>query len=148
MNAKRSKIDGGPLSEAGTWPPANWVAQRVRELRKARGMSAQALADRLAALGYSRLDRNVLANLENQRRQTVSIEDWLALALALDVSPLHLLVPTTGEDRLLVGHVEVDPDTARAWVRGETPMPGQDERVFRTEVPEDEWQRFAGTEED
>ena len=144
--AKYSKIDGAKLSDHGTWPPANWIAHRVRELRKARGWSAQKLADRIAEHGYEGLDRNVIANLENGRRLTVSVEEWLVLSLALDVAPIHLLVPFT-DDRVLVGHWDIEADAARDWIRGASPHPAQDERTFRTEVPEQEWQDFAGRED-
>jgi transcriptional regulator with XRE-family HTH domain len=134
------------VTEPATWPPANWIGVRVRQLRDARGWSAMRLAKRLDELGYGRMDRDVIANLENGRRRTVTVEDWLALALALDVAPVHLLVPPRSEDRLLVGHLEIDPDLARAWVRGETPHPEQDDRVFRTEVPDEEWRDLTGEE--
>jgi transcriptional regulator with XRE-family HTH domain len=119
-------------------PVAGLVARRVRELRDRRGWSAQELANRCADAGWPQLDRGVLANLENGRRRSVSIDEVLVLALVLDVAPVHLVVPTT--DRAVqVGKWIVGSGPVREWVRGNYPLPSQDSRIYRTEVPDVEW---------
>lgn len=69
------------------------IAAEVRRHRRAKGMSAQALADRCAELGVTSLGRPVIANLENGRREVVSFTEVLVLAAALDVPPAVLAFP-------------------------------------------------------
>lgn len=120
------------------------VAARVKELRQRRGFSAQKLAERCAANGGEHLDRSIIANLENGRRSGISIDEVYVLALALDVSPLHLFVPV--EDvPVRVGRWTTSSGPVREWVRGTYPLPSQDSRIFRTEVPDPEWSTFETT---
>jgi transcriptional regulator with XRE-family HTH domain len=74
------------------------IAGEVRRHRRARGMSAQNLADRCAELGITSLPRSVIANLENGRRGNVTFAEVLVLAAALNVAPAVLAFP--------VGHAE------------------------------------------
>ena len=123
--------------------PSEVVALRVRQLRQARGWSARVLAERCAELGAPDIDRIRIANLESGRRRAVSIDETFALAYALDVSPLHLALP------LEVVPVEVTPgyfadaQVLRAWLRGLLPLPGQDVRTYRSQVPEEDWPEVA-----
>lgn len=91
------------------------VAGSVYAQRKRRKMSAQQLADACGRLGYS-VPRSVLTNLENGRRETVSLAEWLVLAAALQVPPLLLLFPVGRVDVVepLPG-VEVPPMHALHW---------------------------------
>ncbi|WP_309317355.1 helix-turn-helix transcriptional regulator [Streptomyces salinarius] len=95
------------------------IAGEVRRHRRARGMSAQALADRCAELGITSLPRSVIANLENGRRGNVTFAEVLVLAAALDVPPVVLAFPA--------GHAETveylpgqsaPPLDARDWFDG------------------------------
>ena len=47
--------------------------------------------------------RIVVTKLETGRRQSVSVEELLALAYVLNVAPVHLLVPWD-DDAALPGH--------------------------------------------
>ncbi|CAN5187831.1 hypothetical protein BH20ACT9_BH20ACT9_05990 [soil metagenome] len=102
---------------------------RVRWLREARGWSARQLAERLHELDGGALDRNVIASLESGRRQSVSVDELTLLALALDCSPAHLLVPDD-DTRLRVGRFAVNARLAMRWVVGLVPFPGQDVRQW------------------
>lgn len=133
------------MADAAT--PHRVIAQRVRELRTGRGWSAQRLADELTKRGVS-WDRSIVANLETGRRQTVTVEEWLALAYVLDVAPVHLLVPPTDADRPQTGgfvnvapvhSVVTTPGWYRAWVRGQAPLVGVDPRRYFSEVPDSEF---------
>lgn len=122
--------------------PHRTIAQRVKNLRQRRGLSAQRLADRLAGVGIP-WDRSIVANLENGRRAAVSVEEFLALAYVLDVAPVHLLVPI---DATQVTPYRVVPEGnpvgawfARAWVRGQTAVGGVNAKNYFAEVPDVEW---------
>lgn len=66
------------------------VGQRVADVRRERGMSVRELSDQLTALGHP-VNRSSLSQLELGNRG-VSLPDLLAIATALDVSPVLLLV--------------------------------------------------------
>lgn len=123
--------------------PHRAVAERMRALRTGRGWSAQKLAEEMSKIGI-KWDRSIVANLEYGRRHTVSVEEWLALAFVLSVAPIHLLVPTVGEEDMtlyaLTPSTNSVPAYVRAWIRGQTPVGGQDPRRYFSEVPEAEWQ--------
>lgn len=97
-------------------------------------MTAQALADRCAALGYP-LDRTVIAKLEKGLRQTVTVADLLVLAKALEVPPLALVFPVgyEGEVEVLPGRME-HPITALRWASGEGFLPEEGAEDRRAEL--------------
>jgi transcriptional regulator with XRE-family HTH domain len=98
------------------------IAGEIRQRRTARGMSAEDLAAACADLGMP-IQRSTLADLENGRRASISVAEWLAIAAALDVPPVMLLCPVGTADT-----AEVLPDTeapafrAAQWVAGEAPL--------------------------
>jgi transcriptional regulator with XRE-family HTH domain len=106
-------------------------------------MSAQALADRCAELGHP-LDRSVIAKLEKGYRATVTLADLLALAAALEVSPLLLLLPFgEAEDAVeaLPGRT-VNPAEAYEWITGQPPPVGP-RMGWRSMPPSDSWDEHA-----
>lgn len=132
------------------------VAQRVQELRKRQGLTAKTLAERCRMMGAPGMTASVIANIESgrpdldgKRRRLVTLEEWLILAQALHVAPIHLLVPVDDEH----ARYELTPECpqpthglqregagwVRAWIRGETPLTFTNERIYRSEVPADEW---------
>jgi transcriptional regulator with XRE-family HTH domain len=115
--------------------PVETLARRVREARNRKGLTAQQLAERLQSSGLS-WDRGTVAKVETGRRQNISVVEWLALARALDVAPIHLLVPLDDERPYLVTPEErVSAGRARQWIRGTKPLAGTDLQIFWTEVP-------------
>lgn len=89
-----------------------------------RKLTAQALADRTAELGYP-MDRSVIAKLEKGLRQTITVPDVLVLAQALEVSPLLLLLPLGEADSVEIRPgVEVATVDTLRWFLGERPLPG------------------------
>nr|WSX52204.1 helix-turn-helix domain-containing protein [Streptomyces sp. NBC_00974] len=118
--------------------PVGTIGERARRLRKRKDWTAAELGERMTSLGI-KWDRSIVANLENGRRKSVSVSEWLALAVALDVAPVHLLVPPEGGRYRPTPKLEYEASTVRAWIRGEEPLPGVDPRTFRTEAPADEW---------
>ena len=109
-------------------------------LRHRHGWSQQDLTDRLNQFG-AQTDRSAVARVELEKRQ-LSLDDALLYALALDVAPVHLFVPTDSDEPLSLGaNIERSPAGTRAWVRGERPIfPAQDPRIYFTEVPIAEFQ--------
>jgi transcriptional regulator with XRE-family HTH domain len=99
------------------------------------------------------MDRATIARIEGGSR-TVSIDDAFVIAAALDVSPIHLLTPTTGEQDMHPAPTTTrSPAQARRWVLATRPLPGQDEVTFRHEedlhqVTETEWALGPLSEED
>ncbi|MEU5345700.1 helix-turn-helix transcriptional regulator [Streptomyces sp. NPDC020766] len=119
--------------------PVETIAKRVREARNRKGMTALELADDLKRRGLD-WDRQTVTKLETGRRQNVSVAELLALARALDVSPLHLLVPLEEVEYKVTPEESMPAARVREWVRGKEPLPGTDQRIFRSEVPLDELQ--------
>lgn len=123
--------------------PTSVIAARVRSLRQRHGWSADQLAERMTAAGVP-WSRIIVTKLETGRRPSVSVEEMLALALVLGVAPVHLVVPTTGDE---ADPYEVAPGRpvaaweAREWIRGRMPLQqlGQDARVYFSEVPAEEF---------
>jgi transcriptional regulator with XRE-family HTH domain len=98
------------------------VAGEIRQRRKARGMSAEDLAAACADLGMP-IPRSTLADLENGRRASISVAEWLALAAALDVPPVMLLCPVgTAETAEVLPGAEAPAFRAAQWVAGEAPL--------------------------
>src|SRR5664280_1467772 len=126
--------------------PSDVVARRVQEVRQSRGWSAQRLAERCAEIGAPHLTAAVVANIETgrrdgegRRRRDITVDELLAFAAALGVAPLHLAIPPTGaEPYAVTPGIVVEPNSARAWVRGEKPLSGTDAHTFRTQAPADE----------
>lgn len=120
--------------------PHRVIAARVKELRKKRGWSGAHLAEELARAGVA-WDRSIVANFENGRRATVSVEEMLALAYVFSVAPVHLMVPIDGEDEPyeVVPGVARSRATIRAWIRG-LEEPFGDPRIYASEAPEVEKQ--------
>ncbi|MEU0520652.1 helix-turn-helix transcriptional regulator [Streptosporangium sp. NPDC006007] len=97
------------------------MGHRIREFRRRRGMSAQALADLCADAGMPDLGRQVISNLENGRRDMVTLGEVLMLAYALDVPPVSLFLPMGGESLAITPDIEMDAMRLLLWVSGEQP---------------------------
>jgi transcriptional regulator with XRE-family HTH domain len=100
------------------------VAREVRRHRDRRRLSAQQLADRTAEFGMA-IPRNVLANLESGRRETITVAEVLVLAAVLGVSPMELICPVgyDAEIEILPGR-KMDPLQASRWVDGQLILDG------------------------
>jgi len=127
--------------------PSDVVAARVREVRGKRHLTVAELAERCAALGAPELTAQALYKLEQRRPgklrpRPVTVDELLALAAALNVAPVHLLVPPDdpGAPYPVTSKITTRRFSARAWIRGIGPIdPDADPREFYTEVPEGEF---------
>jgi transcriptional regulator with XRE-family HTH domain len=130
------------------------VAKRIQQVRVRRGMTAAQLAVRCAELGMPDLTASTISNIETgrrdksgRRRREVSVDELLVLALALDVAPVHLLVPPDTDDtpypvtaeRVVEPAIEV-----RNWIRGFRLLPDNDPTLRLTETPPEEHYERAG----
>jgi len=68
------------------------VIARMTELRKARKWSALHLSRELAAVGVD-LPRTIIANLENGRRQAITVDELAGLGAVFGVEPWSLTSP-------------------------------------------------------
>lgn len=118
----------------------------MRELRSRHGWTGQRLAEEMTKVGIS-WDRSVVTALETGRRQSVSVEELLALAYVLSVAPVHLLVPPVSQEQLRAARslYAVAPRAAaptaviREWIRGRAPIGNTDARMYFGEAPVDEF---------
>lgn len=110
----------GPIGER--------VADTVAALRREAGLSQSEFGERLASVGRP-MQFDTVSRLESGRR-AVTVDDLLALAAALDVSPLLLLLPPEDDGqpvRLTEGRA-AGFGAAWRWGRGEEPLPGPRKR--------------------
>lgn len=91
--------------EAG--PTAERVAANVKQLREARGLRQSDLTDRLTELGHPILSSGI-AKIESGERK-VTVDDLMALAIALETNPNRLLLSPEG------GAVEIELTEESAW---------------------------------
>ncbi len=115
-----------PLGPTGTT-----VADNIRRLRTGRGLAFTGLAERLAAIGRP-IPTLGLRKLEAYERR-VDADDLVALAVALDVSPVTLLMPPA-EDSVDAVSVTGLAEPAAAigvweWLRGRFARPGGPNRM-------------------
>lgn len=108
------------------------VARNVAELRDQRRLSVRALSERLTDVGHPILASGI-SKIENGERK-VSVEDLLALAVTLDVSPVRLLLPgrDDGDPIALTSTRSAVWQAAWRWAVGEQPLeylPLSDRRV-------------------
>ncbi len=112
-----------PTTSRAAGPTAERVAQNVRHLRSSQKLSLQALSDRLSTLGQP-ISLGQLSKLENGDRR-VDVDDLMALAVALGVSPTRLLLPQTAgpEDTDLTPVLMCSERQAWRWAAGVEPLP-------------------------
>lgn len=110
-----------PRPAAQYGPTGQQVKDRVRKLREARGLTIYDLAGRLRDIGRP-IAASAVAKIERGQRQ-VTADDLMALALALNTSPITLLLPPDSGDTSvqLTESREIQAQTAWRWIRGLAP---------------------------
>ena len=106
------------MDELGLGPTGRIVASRIAEIREARQMTFATLASKLAELGHP-IPTLGLRRIESRARR-VNVDDLVAIAVALDVSPQALLMPEYDTAILPTAlPSNFTAAEARAWMRGD-----------------------------
>lgn len=113
-------------------------AERLREVRAHKRWRQDDLASRLGELGFP-LDRVAISKIEKGRR-SVKLEEAMAIAYALDVSPNQLFTSYDQETRVRVVAEKRPfvPGVVRRWIAGYWTLPDQDDKFFERERPPEE----------
>lgn len=131
-------------------PTAIRVAQNVERLRREQGLDLKTLSAAMSNVGQP-VSVSQLSRLETGGRR-VDVDDLVALALALGVTPARLLLPGNADDEgiALTSTVRCSAAEAWHWSAGARPLPrpGEPFDVDRAgnfaqenapHVPRDEW---------
>lgn len=100
------------------------VVDRMKELRRKRGLTAQQLAEQMTRVGVP-WEHGVVTKLETRRRKSLSITEWLALACVLDVPPVSLLLPVEDVDYQVTPEITLRASRVGAWIILPEPLPPQ-----------------------
>jgi transcriptional regulator with XRE-family HTH domain len=107
------------------WPTAftGRIAQRLRDARKAAGLTMAEVAQGCADRGLPEFTEHSMKNLESGRKTSITVADFVVLADVLGVPPVALLFPlgSSATVEVLPGR-EVSTWDAVAWFTGETPL--------------------------
>jgi 8-oxo-dGTP pyrophosphatase MutT (NUDIX family) len=128
-------------------PVGGYVIENLAQLRAERRLTYRQLADRLEQLGRP-IPTLGLSRIEKGNRR-VDVDDLVALAVALDVSPATLLLPSDtgipdgGDEVELTGRLRLSGYAARQWMAGHSALPGHElitwpRAVFRWRIREAE----------
>lgn len=113
-------------------------AKRLRDVRERKQLTQEQLSKLLEELGVT-IHRATIAKIENgdTRAENISVRDLLAFAAALNVAPVHLIVPFEDEVELAITRsVAAWPSQARGWIRGNNVLRSEDdEQFFYTHIP-------------
>jgi transcriptional regulator with XRE-family HTH domain len=127
--------------------PSDVFRARLREVRRFKGWTQQQLASALADVGVD-LGEPAVTRLERGARG-VSLDDVIAIAAVLGVSPLHMIVPLENDVTAdLAPQLPAPVADARAWFRGQRPLRESDDLpLFYAQTPPDDWDVIeAGSE--
>jgi transcriptional regulator with XRE-family HTH domain len=97
--------------------PVRTIAERVKELRKERRLTAADLGAALTEQGVP-WDRFTVAALEGGKRKNVTIDELLALAKVFDVAPLALAVEGDPDPELSYARALLNEAALRLAARG------------------------------
>lgn len=119
--------------------PSEVLGRRLRAIRTERGWTQQQLAD------LSGVPQPTIARTEiGKRPDQITLTEAVSLAAALDVAPVHLMVPTDPEARVRLipsdakertRRAVVDAETALAWMRGLEPLDQNNVETYRLAAP-------------
>lgn len=104
-------------------PTAERVAENIKTLRRERGMDLADVSKRMGELGQP-VSVSGLSKVELGQRR-VDVDELVALAIALDVSPNRLLLPGEASDDVvfLTTEAQAESSVAWKWAAGDSPLP-------------------------
>jgi transcriptional regulator with XRE-family HTH domain len=94
--------------------PSQVFATRLEETRKARGVSREALAQRMRHEGRP-VNKTALLRIEKGGRGLL-LDEAFALAHSLNAAPAHLLTPLGNGFIAITGNFAMDADALRDWL--------------------------------
>jgi len=127
-------------------PTGSCVQANLARIREARGLTKKELSARVGDLGRQ-IPPLGISRIEAGTRR-VDADDLVALALALNVSPLALLLPHSGTDTIqLTAGVGASFDATWGWASGDCPLDDEGRRgddrqredYERQSLPPAEW---------
>lgn len=106
------------------------VRTNLERIRRSRGWTLQTLSDRMT--GEVQLSVSGLSKIETGARG-VDVDDLVAIAAALDVSPLALLLPSQVSpfELVHVGGTALEARVLWEWAIGQSPITDLDSRGFQ-----------------
>lgn len=115
-----------------TGEAAHTVASNVARIRTSQNLTWTQLSDRLSDLGWN-LTPVAVKNIESERRR-VTVDDLVALAVALGVSPVTLLTPNSPEGSDMVQYTAlpqpISSEDLLDWLTGKFPLPNSGSSVL------------------
>lgn len=124
----------GPKRKVTQGPTGDSVRSNVARLRREKRLTAEQLVERLALAGH-KVPRTAISEIETGGRR-VTVDDLVALALALEVTPNTLLLPDSDSPETVVSLTSLASIPSRqawAWAQGQfAPTPFADQDSFRT----------------
>jgi transcriptional regulator with XRE-family HTH domain len=116
--------------------PSDVFRSRLVEARKALGYTQAGLAERLTEIGTP-MHETAVARIESGKRR-VTLDDVIAIAAAMDVSPLFLFSPLEHDARIrLAATIDCTAADLWAWVRGTQPLDAANARSYHYQSPGD-----------
>ena len=120
------------------------VRRQARRIRSAQGLTVDQLAARCEELGLTDFNSTLITAIEIGRKKSVTVNEWIQLAAALNVAPIHLLVPMDSDQETWVGEKRSYPAAdVRRWVQGSMPLDFTNSRTYFTQAPEEQWAEFT-----
>lgn len=104
--------------------PSNYLAANLAAIRRRRGVTVRRLSSQLADLGVTLLPSGITKIEQGARR--VDVDELVALAVALNVSPTRLVLPDTAEpddDVRLTPELTAGALDAWRWFEGDDALP-------------------------
>ena len=101
-------------------------------------MTQPELTARLSEQTPVHLGQSSVSQIEgrHQRGRQVTVDELVALAVALDVNPFVLLAPAIRGAAADVTGQRLSDAQVRDWLLGTRPLPGQDEALFKDHRPD------------
>lgn len=114
-------------NEVPRGPISGYVVENVKRLRAQQRWSFAEFSEQMKRVGRPMLGSG-LHRLEQGKRR-IDVDDIVALAAALDVSPISLLMPFTSTGEVdLTEEIQVEALAAWDWMRGTRPLDLPDDR--------------------